>query len=80
MSEIIALDFGTTNSVLAVADSNGNVRSATFEVGQNSFDTYRTILYFWEEQELTAPGAPTHLQSRSGPFAMNISRKAMIAV
>ncbi|OSQ48381.1 Hsp70 family protein [Thalassospira alkalitolerans] len=71
MSEIIALDFGTTNSVLAVADSNGNVRSATFEVGQNSFDTYRTILYFWEEQELTAPGAPTHLQSRSGPFAIN---------
>lgn len=70
MSEIIALDFGTTNSVLAVADSNGNVKSATFEVGQNSFDTYRTILYFWEEQKLTIPGAPISLQSCSGPFAM----------
>ena len=70
MSEIIALDFGTTNSVLAVADSAGNVQSAKFEVGANSFDTYRTILYFWEEQELTAPGAPTHMQSRSGPFAI----------
>ena len=70
MSEIIALDFGTTNSVLAVADSAGNVQSAKFEVGANSFDTYRTILYFWEDQDLTAPNAPTHTKSCSGPFAI----------
>ena len=70
MSEIIALDFGTTNSVLAVADSAGNVQSATFEVGTKSFDTYRTILYFWEDQDLTSPGAPIHTKSCSGPFAI----------
>ncbi|MCC9622567.1 Hsp70 family protein [Thalassospira sp. MA62] len=70
MSEIIALDFGTTNSVLAVADSAGNVESAKFDVAGSSFDTYRTILYFWQEQELTKPGAPTHTQSCSGPFAI----------
>ena len=70
MSEIIALDFGTTNSVLAVADSSGNVQSAKFEVGANSFDTYRTILYFWEDQDLKSPGAPTHTKSCSGPFAI----------
>lgn len=70
MSEIIALDFGTTNSVLAVADETGNVQSAVFEVGGQHFDTYRTILYLWEEQFLTGPRRASELRSCSGPFAI----------
>ncbi|MDP2698244.1 Hsp70 family protein [Thalassospira sp.] len=70
MSEIIALDFGTTNSVLAVADTDGNVRSAVYNVGDSHFDTYRTILYLWEEQHLTERGARSDLRSCSGPFAI----------
>jgi hypothetical chaperone protein len=70
MSEIIALDFGTTNSVLAVADETGNVQSAVFEVGGQQFDTYRTILYLWEEQFLTGPRRASELRSCSGPFAI----------
>ncbi|OSQ41688.1 Hsp70 family protein [Thalassospira sp. MCCC 1A01428] len=70
MSEIIALDFGTTNSVLAVADEAGNVKSASFEVGNNHFDTYRTILYLWQEQDIKVAGSVPQLRSCSGPFAI----------
>ena len=41
----IGIDFGTTNSVLAIADDDGSVRTASFG-GEAAF---RSILCFWED-------------------------------
>lgn len=43
----VGFDFGTTNSSLAVADANGDVRIATFRTGNgDGTEAYRSVLYF----------------------------------
>ena len=46
LGKAIGLDFGTTNSALAIAEPDGTIRLAEFK----SASTFRSILYF-EEQE-----------------------------
>src|SRR4029079_16929947 len=41
------LDFGTTNSAVAVASADGSVRLATFEEEGRRIETFRSILYFF---------------------------------
>jgi hypothetical chaperone protein len=40
------LDFGTTNSALAVADAAGNVQLTHYDVRGVTYDTFRSVLYF----------------------------------
>ncbi|HKQ74057.1 MAG TPA: Hsp70 family protein [Blastocatellia bacterium] len=51
MRKAIGIDFGTTNSALAVADQGGSSRLATFESEEESaLTTFRSILYFSAEE------------------------------
>jgi hypothetical chaperone protein len=42
----VGIDFGTTNSALAVARPGGEARLATFSDGERESTTFRSILYF----------------------------------
>ncbi len=45
----LGIDFGTTNSTVAVADENGRVRSLTWPSAAGPTDVFRTALTFWSE-------------------------------
>lgn len=47
----IGLDFGTTNSSLAVADADGSVRLASFPSGSDFTQSYRSLLYLQRIRE-----------------------------
>jgi hypothetical chaperone protein len=59
----IGLDFGTTNSSLAIADANGNVRLASFASDRGFTQSYRSLLYL---QRFKQAGRST-IKSWSGP-------------
>ena len=64
MSKALGLDFGTTNSALALACANGAVELARFGVGS----TFRSILYFEQDEtsrsgELRVVAGPNAIQS-----------------
>ena len=60
----IGLDFGTTNSSLAIASNTGEVRLARFAVKDDAFtESFRSLLYL---QKLTEPGKTT-IRSWGGP-------------
>ncbi len=59
----VGLDFGTTNSSLAVAEPAGQVTVARFPAGTASTESFRSLLYL---QRLREPGRTT-IQSWSGP-------------
>jgi hypothetical chaperone protein len=46
MRRAIGIDFGTTNSAVAFADSNAEVTTRHFEYNGHAFETFRSILYF----------------------------------
>lgn len=46
MARIVGLDFGTTNSALAIRDENGDVRVARFATAAGVSPTFRSILFF----------------------------------
>ena len=62
----VGIDFGTTNTVIAVAHPDGRTESLKFDCGGELFRVYMSALLFWEERR---DGA---LQSRveSGPWAI----------
>jgi hypothetical chaperone protein len=62
MTATIGIDFGTTNSVLAVLDEQGRSHSLTF----GSHDVFRSVLCFWAEQQ----GVGTTLRHAAGPPAI----------
>jgi hypothetical chaperone protein len=63
----IGVDFGTTNSVVAVADASGKIVVRRFETPTGSVDAYRSALLFFRE------GRPPHATIRhvSGPTALD---------
>ncbi|HEY7181380.1 MAG TPA: Hsp70 family protein [Blastocatellia bacterium] len=51
MRKAVGIDFGTTNSALAVADTSGSSRLATFQSEEESeLTTFRSLLYFSAEE------------------------------
>lgn len=42
----VGIDFGTTNSTLAVADARGKVALTHFDVRGKTYDTFRSVIYF----------------------------------
>ena len=62
----VGIDFGTTNTVIAIAHPDGRTESLKFDCGGELFRVYMSALLFWEERR---DGA---LQSRveSGPWAI----------
>ena len=49
-SDIIGIDFGTTNSVVAVLQADGGVSATQFAVGSEMLDVFRSVLCFWPEE------------------------------
>jgi hypothetical chaperone protein len=62
----VGIDFGTTNTVIAIAHPDGRTESLKFDCGGELFRVYMSALCFWEERQ---DGA---LQSRvqGGPWAI----------
>jgi hypothetical chaperone protein len=58
VSRAIGVDFGTTNSAVAVAEADGSVRLARFPSRLGERTTFRSILYFHREEDID-DGAPT---------------------
>ena len=66
IATLIGIDFGTTNSVVAVQHPDGSVRTTRFAVGAAELDVFRTVLCFWQT---TAAGRNT-VQHAAGPYAI----------
>lgn len=67
----IGIDFGTTNSTVAVADAQGRVRSLTWPSAGGPTDLFRTALTFWSEGRM--PRAV--LRHVGGPAALERARQ-----
>ncbi|PWC30788.1 Hsp70 family protein [Teichococcus aestuarii] len=67
MSDIIGIDFGTTNSVIALRDGEGRVATVRYQVGGKVLDTFRSLLCFWAEETGPSRGK---LQHAAGPHAI----------
>jgi hypothetical chaperone protein len=66
MTPIIGIDFGTTNSVVAVLQPDGSVATARFPVGEATLDVFRSVLCFWTEDAR----AGRRLHHAAGPAAI----------
>ncbi len=64
MQRVIGIDFGTTNSVMAVLEPDGSTHTASF--GPDLLATFRSVLCFWSDEE---KGRRT-LHSAAGPAAI----------
>ena len=62
----LGIDFGTTNSTVAVADASGQVRSVSWPSASGPTEVFRTALTFWAEGR--APRAT--LRHVGGPAAL----------
>jgi hypothetical chaperone protein len=66
MNTVTGLDFGTTNSALAVAARDGSVSLARFPDGAGTTTTFKSILYFPDKKQEPR----TALQPVAGPNAI----------
>ena len=51
MTRALGLDFGTTNSSVALSGSAGQVRLAQYSHATGTVDAYRSLLYFEQQTE-----------------------------
>lgn len=49
MKPIVGIDFGTTNSVVALMGADGVVTTARFPAGVEAQDVFRSVLCFWND-------------------------------
>jgi len=66
MTVSIGIDFGTTNSVIAVLGEDGRVATARFAAGNELLDVFRSVLCFWTEESR----AGRRLHHAAGPAAI----------
>jgi hypothetical chaperone protein len=67
MPPVIGLDFGTTNSAIAIADVGREATLASFSAGSASTTSFRSILYFPSRDRSSTVKAET----KAGPEAIN---------
>ena len=67
MEPVIGLDFGTTNSAIAVADDERQATLATFADRSTTIKNFRSILYFPAKERF----AQQKLETTAGPDAIN---------
>src|SRR5215510_10475333 len=67
MQQVIGLDFGTTNSAIAVADAGKEATLASFGAGGDTTTSFRSILYF----PLKDRSAPVKAETKAGPEAIS---------
>jgi hypothetical chaperone protein len=66
MQRSVGIDFGTTNSTIAVAGQDRNITTAKFRFGDQLTETFRSVLYF----EQIRTGERKHLSALAGPKAI----------
>lgn len=66
MNSVIGVDFGTTNSAVAMADSLGHVTTARFPSEGKELETFRSILFFAAPEK----GVRRQLAAYAGPEAI----------
>jgi hypothetical chaperone protein len=64
---MIGIDFGTTNSAVAMADKFGHVTTARYPSGDTESETFRSILFFASPQK----GGRRELSAFAGPDAID---------
>jgi hypothetical chaperone protein len=67
MPQVIGLDFGTTNSAIAVAEAGKQATLACFGDGSNTTNSFRSILYFLAKDRSSTVKAET----KAGPEAIS---------
>ncbi len=67
MNPVIGIDFGTTNSVVALLRPDGSTETARFPAGDALLDFFRSVLCFWTD-EVRAGG---RLRHAAGPSAID---------
>ncbi|OYU74973.1 MAG: hsp70 family protein, partial [Alphaproteobacteria bacterium PA3] len=65
MFEALGLDFGTTNTVAAIADGAGGSELIEFQSKQAAGATFRSALCFWEDGAVVGG-----IDSEAGPWAI----------
>jgi len=61
------IDFGTTNSSVALATPGGQVRLASYSTSGAETPSFRSLLYF---EQIESPGKPKRTHSLTGPAAI----------
>lgn len=80
MAPYIGIDFGTTNSAVAVADASGKVHLASLPVPGGDATTWRSVLYFEPGGELSAgPAAIARYLETEGDGRLVQSIKSHLA-
>ena len=68
MTTVLGIDFGTTNSVVALLDpATGVSRTVRFSAGNAVHDVFRTVLCFWQD----VLHGRSHLRHAAGPDAVS---------
>src|SRR5215510_10829264 len=67
MDSVVGLDFGTTNSAVAVAATDGEAQLACFGEAGNTTTSFRSILYFPNRDRQ----APQRAETKAGPDAID---------
>ena len=63
---VLGIDFGTTNTVLALLKPNGTTETARF----GTADVFRSVLCFWAEQYGAGTAQGSRLRHEAGPAAI----------
>jgi hypothetical chaperone protein len=64
----VGIDFGTTNSTLAISDAEGHVELTSYTVQGKRYDTFRSVLHF-DAEKRSADNAPLATCGIEGIFA-----------
>lgn len=72
MGKLVGLDFGTTNSAMAIAVPDGSVQLAEFKEEGHVTETLRSILYFFNPLDTEAENRDV----AAGPYAIEAYLKA----
>ncbi|HWL81499.1 MAG TPA: Hsp70 family protein [Roseomonas sp.] len=67
MPDVLGIDFGTTNSVIALRQPDGAVSTFRYAAGASATDTFRSLLCFWAEETGPTRG---RLEHAAGPRAI----------